>query len=380
MKTILLASLGVLLGLVLFVWLAWLWIKRRLKKFGQAIGEAFASAAQMPGLNLHLESLDADHERHSSELVTGLGEQLIARGFITAGRYAADPAEQSLVETFVHLEDRLLGLIYDPKDGPPFVELAAVQTDGQCWFANNGHVRRLDKPDWYHVRWDLEADIDQLLALFASFAPADVGQRVSVSPAQVKDLIQTAHRREALWRINRGGYREEEVRAMILQGGGTEPIEDGTFKTIRSSMSGAIASELEDELRESYLRGSNLSAAAWEEVSDRLQIIHPMTDAETMAFALYNLEAEVEATTDTADSESENSEIEDGEDWDTKHESLCQELQKQILVKGAILTFAEASAPNSPFQWPRSSELRHVASLRGPCPAEVYILPRDNSG
>ncbi len=361
MKLFLLIVGGVVVGLFLFLVLAFQLIKWKLKRAFGDLGQAFEQFAKgmasMPTLRLKLEPAGETPANNPAEIAE-TRELLLAAGFRDAGRFLPNGNASIIMDLFYQDGEHLLAVAYDISDSPCRLDIAARFEDGRSHFFSNVKHDGLDKPEW--CRYDRQPDASNADLIDAALDGMPDGGRVAYTPDQLPSEIEQSYEREMVWRVRRGGYTDDEIRRSV-EASGNEATEQN-MEMSKGMLQGALKNAIEVELREAFLKTTSLSAARWEAVEDRLAILHPMTDAEALAEHLGDLYPPVDDETEID---------EDGEDEDDRrYEQNKATAEKLLQTHTPAETFTKLAEGT-----PRFSELEHLGQVLEPVPADFFALP-----
>ena len=366
MKIVLLTALGVLLGLFLFLVAAYILIKWKLKKLFGGLGEAFKSYAagmsSMPQYRLKLTDA-TDTPLHHPESMAELTNELSGIGFVEAGTYSADEDSPVLIRGMVLEAESIIAAMYDMPDQGPFLDLVRDTESGTHFMATSTPTNSLDKPPW--TRSEVcpgagAAELHDALKRMELDGPLR-----EVSTASFKETFEQAYAREMDWRVDRGGYTDEEVSrmtdaAVATTEEGQDEITDTTLSMIRIALEGTLRSGLEAALHEAFLEQTDLSASEWERVEDRVEIVHKLSDANALTGLLVQLDNSPKIE-DEDEAEAEQ---------DNRYEVLKSRVEEELKFHEPIEVFARL-APEQP----NYVQLKKLAHLESPSACDIYVMP-----
>ncbi|MEM8875655.1 MAG: hypothetical protein AAGD32_15525 [Planctomycetota bacterium] len=363
MQTFLIVTAAVVFGLFLFLWLAVWYIKRKFKKLFGELGDALkglaAGLGSTPQLRMNLEPAGDSPAHHPAEIAETT-ELLAARGYADAGRFLPNGSPAVVMHLFWNGERNLAAVAYDTQQNPPQIDVAASFEDGRYHFASNVSHDGHDKPPNYTYERQPDWTNEQLLDAADGIVPDD--GRVIHAPDRLPQFIKDCYEAEMIWRANRGGYTDQEIRRSIEASG--NEVTSQAMEMSKAALNGALSGGIETELRENFLQGSELSAARWEKIEDRFALIHPMTNADDLARCLHDLYPEEEP-------EDEDDEDDTPDLWDR----LQTEAEAMLANHSPVEAFMRLAR-----QAPRFAELEHLGHIEDPVPAEAYALPEQDDG
>lgn len=369
MKIVLLTALGVLLGLVLFLVVGFLLIKWKLKKLFGGLGDAFkglsAGMSTLPQYRMKLTDAPGKPLYHP-EPMAELTNELAALGFQEAGTYSAGEDSPILIRGMVHEADRILAAIYDLPDQGPMMDLVRDTESGTHLMATSTTTQNLDRARWCRAEIYPGGGVEVLLSVLKQMDTQGPFQKVAVSA--FKDVFEQAYAREMDWRVDRGGFTDDEVQRMAgaaatATGDEASGMNEQTLGLIRGAMHGALCGSLEQELREAFLDQTEMSAAQWDRVEDRIEMVHNLSDAATLTGLLGQLDQEPVVVDDMDDEDCEAEE-------DNRYEALNRRVEEELAFGKPAEVFAKLAA-----QQPLYGEMKKLAHMDRPSTCDVYLMP-----
>lgn len=336
--TLLIGFLGALLFFVLLIvggyfgvkfWFRWKFgkILEQFKDFGGAM-----APAMVPPMRLSFHREDdlnwADEEALKRDTAF-----LIAEGFQRAGDFEAEESPVSM-RAFVHTEKQIWAAIQSVYGMKQWTDLVTRYADGTtCTFANLAD-HGMDRPPWRTAYFLTDTPIPDLLERCL----ADRPQGKAMLPASAGDfpqVVSDAYAREMDWRMERGGVTTEEIERTLARDNQT--AEPQSIRMIQFGWTQAISTFLDDQCRERFLEDGGVSAREWEEVRDRVLVIHDRTPAHVLLGVLSDV--------DDDDEKAPPKDLWSGAEDDSLDEPpRLQALRKQIAVDGPRTVFAELNA------------------------------------
>lgn len=286
MIMILYVALGVILGFVILILIIWLWIKFKFKKFASHLAEAFANTGGfIPPFRIDLEQnnelewTDLAKQKSTSDALEKLGYQ-------PSGLFDSYAPVHIKMEGFknptlpgfalIYEVDQIgafyLDLVCDTADGTQ-VTVSTAPDDGmdQPHFTKMIRVSHLDLSDESHVNELHNHLLDEI-----------AGQTIVDHTDQgFEEVFKKSWARTMDWRIERGGITSEEVIRVSAKDGRTDLSEE-EIEMVKQPWKQQISDFIEEQIRKSYLKDTNMSGDEWEETLDRLLIIHERSDAEAI--------------------------------------------------------------------------------------------------
>lgn len=360
MYTFLLVAAGVFVGLLLFLLVAIWIIKRKLKsalgEFGDAIKAMGGLSEGAFNLRMRLQPA-ADLSWHHPAEIASLTDSLSDHGFQQVGLYTANDNLSLPLGLFCNQAQKLIAVVYDTPDKVAGIDVAAFyhNNDTQAFFTNVKAGGCVDKPP--SATYHRHPELSHVALLEAALAGLPAEGRDPVEGESAPQMIEDFYYHEQLWRVNRGGYTEDEVRRTIAASG-----EDATPEHIvmsRRLMQSGLSSNVAEELHKQLLEQATLSASEYDDIQYRIAVVHPMTDADEIASNLIRLIAE----TDNEDEDAE----------DDLYDKLEAKAQSMLESSTPIEVFTRMAQ-----DMPRGSELKQICELHTPIPAVFYVLPDDD--
>lgn len=355
MQTFLQAAAGVIIGLSILILVLLWWLKRKLSRWAGTLGAAITggmqAAATMPRFRLHLKPYDLNLQTgHAEQLATRIAA-LRSMGFTDVGRFMHE--EGGLVlHGLVHETQHVFAVLYDVFGKGVLLDLASNTEDGRHFVCTNTPDNHLDKPDWNHTTRLPDAAAPELLDRLLVERPT--GNLVPARLDNWQQVLESTYNREMDWRVARGGYTDEEIARLRAPMDAMSDNIELSDDMVRQMTQGALASSLENELREAYLQNCGLSAAAWERIEHRLRIVHPLTDAQTLTWMLVQLDQR------------------QGSRDQGPFEELKARVAEALRIDSPMAVFERFY----PLQ-PDGAQVEKLASLTTPAMADVYVMPDD---
>lgn len=252
-----------------------LYLRYKFKQLLGGLGEALEGLACGAGIGpmparLHLrrrESLDWDDRGAVETIVADLTE----RGFVDAGRYEVDEMYGLKIQAMTNLDLAVTNVVYEMEGVGVWVDFVTrYASGGSLTVSNAPQGGEMDYPPEHLKIYDKNATplecYDRLLAerLDEPFAP--------VQPEEFAEVMAQAYADEMDWRNLRGYATEDEIRRIAAASG--DEITDEAMQEMLEGYAAHAAEGLSEAAREQFLATCDLSAAQWEEVSDRVVVIH----------------------------------------------------------------------------------------------------------
>ena len=339
--------LALLLAVVVLKW----YIGHKLKDFGGSIEKAIEqmaamAGATMPGMKIELKPAEQTPWHHPAEIAEA-SDLLTGKGFVEVDRYLVNGSNAIIMGLYHHPADHIEVALYDTKENPPKMDVSASYEDGERYiFYTNIKHDGLDKPPYTSYERLQEMSNSELLEAALAGLPGE--GRDPIDPATMVDEIKKVYEREQLWRVNRGGYTEQEIINTLKSAG--EVVTKDTIESSMEAMNESLADELDDLLREDFLKTVDMPASEWEEIEDRFISVHPLSRPYQMVIDLTRLYPE--------------------DEQDRAEKKLEKEIKKRLETETPIEVFAALAQGT-----PREAELKKLGETSEPVRAVYYATP-----
>lgn len=373
MMTILYIVLGVVIGLIILPVVGYFVIRFLLRRFVKKLGEALEGAGDggVPPFRISLEASEST-EWKNKELVEQTTAQLHQLGFANIGDYTSPEMFGFRICALANESTGSYAVLYDwdkPEIGV-VMDLFCELTDDSAITCSNSPTQGLDHPPWETSRLigkkiDEEGVVKQLAEIMAE----EVSGRATkpVSGERFVGAFVNAYARKMDWQVERGGLQEEEIKRHILATNdmAEDEIPEGVVELTQSQWKTAIADFVSDKTRERFLRHvTKMSAGQWEDIRDRLYIVHERSLADRLVEELkYRLLDDVD---DHEDDEADD----DDEAYERRETEVETQLKPHFDSHPPRVAFEHAQA-----LLPESQRYRRIARITAPWPADIYVEP-----
>jgi hypothetical protein len=377
MKTFLISIAGMFVGGILLLVVLLLAIKFAIRWFLKKIVKAITDAAGqgVPPFRITLEK-DDELNWQKPEAMNGAAAALEGIGYMRVGDFRSEEMPTVQLRVLANSTASTYAVLMQ------MALQERINMDIVCDFTDGTHVTvttspesGLDRPDWSNmIRRDIDlvAEPAAAVQLHERILEEQQGRPlVSTRPEKFVDSFCRAYAREMDWRVAHGMTADEVRRSCAATG--TDPPTDEQVGIIVGVWRRAISEFVNEQLREKFLRHvTKMSAGEWEDVRNRLYIVHEHSDRdaviEALAFRLEEADGAAAKNGDGGDSDDD-----DDDDSDEKSEALRARLRP---------LFAEASVraafSNAQELLPASQRYRRVAGIKTPYGADVYVEPAEN--
>lgn len=361
MKIFLIVVAGVVVGVLILAALALAWIKRKVGSVCEAITQ-IAMAGGLTPFRIHLENAE-EVAWSDAEGVDRATRHLKAVGYMALHDYTIPEMEDVRLRAFWHPQLHCYAVLYDHGQAGVFADVVRDFDDGTHLTVSCAPESGMDRP--LHaplVRLALDVRDNATAQTLHDRLVQESADRAA-TPNRAEDfehIFTEAYAQEMDWRIARGGVTEAEIERIAALGGQEKP-NACQVEVIRSMWSSAIGSFIEEEVTETWLADSEMSAVDWERLRDRIIVVHDHGDAaeriEELSWLL------VEGTVD----------MEDDEAVDRAHTGAAERLRPVFENRSIREGFAEAQA-----LLPEKRRYERLGGVEDPWPADVYAMAPDD--
>lgn len=364
----------VLFGLLIVI--GYFYLRRKMGKLGSPYSGLMAAAEAMsetvPPFRIKLEP--ANHrEWIDTSAFDAICEKLDSRGGVRIGRFTTSPPTV-LLEAWHQADQNLFVVIYEHPVAGLWFEAGCEFEDGTLFAYSTGPNHHMGNPPW--TTFEFRTGIPTAELLDAVIADRPDKPTVATSAESFPSRFEDAWARDMDWRIERGGPSEEEIQTAFESGLSRESSSEeetsqalstadnlDVVQQIRSIWRERINEFLENQLRESWIVSSGVSALEWDRIRDRVIFIHDGLTANDLA---EHLEQYIHANLTTA----EEIEFENDE-----YDRISEEVEEQLETQTPRAIFSEAVAD-------QTSPRRHekLGEITEPVNADVWLTPQFPGG
>ncbi len=271
--------------LVLAGALSWFWFQRVLKR-GLAQLQLDALVSISPS-RIQLQPLQYPEWLEEAEMVAA-SATLEAAGFQSAGAFTAGMVE---VMGFAHPEDTAYAMVVELADGSAAVDVVCEYPDGSWFTVSSTPEQGLDRPPKQPVL-RLEGGAAEVLHTFCNQRPP--GACLPADIAGFQNAVERYSEQEFEWRAARDGPTSQEI-LRIVESLDIEASDD-VLEQARATFRDSVLSGWDEQLFDRFLQSTDLSAARWNEVQDRLLFVHDRLQASEVVERYQGLLGKDEAT------------------------------------------------------------------------------------
>lgn len=279
MKTFLIVVAGVVVGVLALCALLLGWIKYKVGNVCQVIGRALAASSGISPFRIHLEAENA-LEWADAEGITRATRRFESLGYTRIGDWRVPELEGFGLRSLLHPTIGSYAVLYDHAEFGLFADLVCDLADGTHISVSCAPESGMDRPT-HAPLFRLEVDVREegaARSLHERLLHETIDQEVLRGrPEQFESFFTEAYAQEMDWRIARGGVTRAEIERIAALGG-LEAPDDNQVELIQTMWKDAIADFIEEEVVETWLAESPLSALDWERLRDRVQVVHDHRD------------------------------------------------------------------------------------------------------
>jgi hypothetical protein len=266
--------LGVIfLLMIVFMVVAVLTIRSKIRGFAKTL-EGLSGSMTVTPAHIHLTPVGTaswDNE----DAVKRLIEPLAGLGFERVGAFQVDEVGGLQLEAWVLPARSVSAVVYDHPKAGLWLDLFTHFEDGTRFTcANTSRGEGVDHAPGHDSRRYAGLGTKELFERFMAERPDRPAKPVSLET--FVETFERVYAEEMAWRNSRGGPTEQEIRnvaALSGQGYDDEVIEATHALTRQNALE-----QLDEEIRQRFLAQTNISAAEWERVRERVVVIHDQMD------------------------------------------------------------------------------------------------------
>jgi hypothetical protein len=271
---IVLQVLGVMfLLLILFRVVAVLTIRAKIRGFARNIeGFANSMAASQTPARISLRPMAAP-SWEDAEAIEAQAEPLPELGFAKAGDFQVEEIPGLSLEAWVNPEKAVTAVVYEHPVAGVWTDMVTRYEDGtRATFANTSHGGGVDHAPGHTVERFAGIGSKELYHRHLAQRP---DRPVVVPTAEgFVERFEKAYADEMDWRNSRGGTTEAEIREIARLSGQT--YDENVIAATRQMAQARAMLQLDEAIRERFLKETTLPASDWEGLRDRVFAVHDM--------------------------------------------------------------------------------------------------------
>lgn len=267
---------AIFLAILLLLVAGGLFLRFKVRSLLGALEKAASTIPVGAPSRIHLRELAAP-SWEDDEAVTELAEALPGLGFAPIGLYQVEEMEGLGLSSWLNVGDRAYAVVYEHPMACVWVEFVTRYEDETAvTFTNNAEGTGLDQRPGFPVERFPELDLPTLYRKFLAERP-EGPKKPPTADGFANEFVQ-AYADEMDWRNSRGGVSLDEIRAIGDHSG--IPYDEDTLESLRDQSYLDAMDQLETRIREQFLASTELSAARWEDIRERLVVIHDKMTAD----------------------------------------------------------------------------------------------------
>ncbi|WDI42272.1 hypothetical protein [Bremerella sp. P1] len=277
---------GVFLALVLFVVVAYLVIRWKLRSWIKSLGDMIAQGmgGAVPPFRVKLtkrSSLEDPHEDWVPEehlkKFDAITEQFQSLGFTKLEDYVIEEIATPM-RVLLDVDQSTIGVIYCHPVIGVWCDVVRRYQDGTAWTFGSTKYHGMDIPPYATQKFFPDESVEQIVTRFREEAPAT--DMVMITKEEYPGYFEKAYSREMDWRIERGGTTEEEIRRIAEMNG--DECNDETVRQIQVQWRTAIHHFLSERALKRYRKDAELSSFQWEHLQNYGVVVHEQMQAEQL--------------------------------------------------------------------------------------------------
>lgn len=219
-------------------------------------------------------------------------------GFQECGSYRIEEMTDTALIAFVKRAESIYGVVYEKAGLGVWMDLVLLYQDGTSLTCSNTSIgSELDHMPGHDKIYDKKLDAAGLYQRMMSERTQRPRKRISAEEFPL--FFEKAYSEEMRWRSGRSGASGDEIRRVAEKYGIKADAE--MIEIARYIQEMQASTHIEEDLRQQFLAESSMSAAEWENVRDRLFIIHDRLAPEMVQDIFYAGLGDKEVTDNEAD-------------------------------------------------------------------------------
>ncbi|MFO0953935.1 MAG: hypothetical protein U0835_22815 [Isosphaeraceae bacterium] len=264
------AAFLLLIGLLFF---GILFLRYKLKRFARFIEESAAELAKAGApspARIHLRRLAAP-DWADPEAVEAQSGPLPELGFSHAGDYQIEEVPGLSLAGWVNAKTGVFAVVYEHPQAGVWTDVVTRYVDGtRITYANTLQGSGVEHSPGHDVQRFDGIGVKDLYEKHLAARPDK-----PIVPPSADEFVarfEKAYADEMDWRNSRGGATEQEIRQIALQQGRT--LDEDEVRALRSAAESRAMEQLAEAVRERFLEETRMPAREWEDVRDRVVVVH----------------------------------------------------------------------------------------------------------
>lgn len=308
-----------------------------------------ALGGMMEPLTLDLHRTSEEPDEDCALQIKAWTKGLLEAGFIEVGDFEARPTMLWL-RAMTHPDSGAAAALYVMPMVGAWYDVTARFRDGTSLSLTDTQREMTDMPPWSTLH-RVEAGTPPAKSYEKLLRKLEGKTVLRYTPENFVEAFEEEYRRGTLWRVKRGDT-PDELKRITAADMGEEP--GGEFvQQLLESRKRMRAHQIDELLKDEWLKTSDMGAYEYEQIEDRLVVIHELTPPEILVELWEELQDAVES----------------GDDEDSQ----------QLLE---VRTIAESGDPRQAFRalqqkLPATERFEHFASLEGDIAGDLWLRPDD---
>jgi hypothetical protein len=231
--------------------------------------EKLPAMAAMSPSRIHLVPMAAPAWENADAVKTA-SEPLPELGFQLAGTYQVEEIPAFNLQGWVKPEQAVASVVYEHPQAGVWLDFFTHFEDGTRITFANSNLGGVDHAPGHTVERHPTLGTKEMFEKFLAARPDRPARTITADT--FVPVFEKAYADEMDWRNSRGGPTEDEIRSVAALSG--KAYSDEEVSNVREVMRRRALEDLQEALRERFLEQSALSAVEWEDVRERLVIVH----------------------------------------------------------------------------------------------------------
>ncbi len=273
----LLIFLGILTGLILLAFVAWLWLRSKIRQIVRSFSKVIGTLAEgLPAFRITLKPTTSVqwHQLDTIEATSAVFESL---DYQRIGDFESPEMPEVYLRAFWHPQEFSYAVLYDHQQAGVFADLAQDLEDHTHLTVSCAPESGLDQPEFHQLirlPIDLTKTPEAVGQLHEEISRARAGRQPQQLSAQdFESYFTQSYARLMDWRIERGSVTAAEVQRVAALGGMEAP-NPTEIEHVQLIWRTGIAAFVENQIKAEFLKTTTLSVAEWEAQRDQIWVIH----------------------------------------------------------------------------------------------------------
>lgn len=277
---------GVFVALILFLVIAYLLIRWKLRSWLKSLGDLISQGlgGGVPPFRVKLTKrsdlddpdddwVQDDHIKQFNEYA----DTFESLGFTKLGDYVIEEIAVPM-RVFLDGDQSTVGVVYSHPVIGVWTDVVRRYEDNTAWTFSTAKYHGMDIPPYVTQKFLHENTLEEIVTRFREEAPA-TGMKV-ITKEEFPTYFEKAYAREMDWRVERGGVTEEEVRRIAEMNG--DECTDQTVRQIQMQWRTAIHHFLSERALKRYRKEAELNSFEWDHMQNYGVVIHEKMEGEQL--------------------------------------------------------------------------------------------------